>query len=57
MDLAINYEFSTLQSLTLTDCTAFSDDSRIGLIENLCHGDDDLGLRCWGPPSFSGWQK
>ncbi|KRY48455.1 HHIP-like protein 1, partial [Trichinella britovi] len=35
-------------------CTNWTSD-RIQLSENLCQGEDDLGLVCWGPPSFHGW--
>uniref|UniRef100_A0A5S6Q4A9 SRCR domain-containing protein n=1 Tax=Trichuris muris TaxID=70415 RepID=A0A5S6Q4A9_TRIMR len=28
---------------------------KIMLSENLCQGEDDLGLICWGPPTFHGW--
>ena len=42
---------------TLWSCAGFSDRGRIELSENLCQGEDDLGLVCWGPPSFSGYQR
>lgn len=41
----------------LWDCPAFSDPSRIRLSENLCQGEDDIGIYCWGPPSFTGWAR
>ncbi|KRX14147.1 HHIP-like protein 1 [Trichinella nelsoni] len=39
---------------TIEHCTNWTSD-RIQLSENLCQGEDDLGLVCWGPPSFHGW--
>ncbi|CAI2352995.1 unnamed protein product [Caenorhabditis sp. 36 PRJEB53466] len=41
----------------LWDCPAFSDPSRIRLSENLCQGEDDIGIYCWGPPVFTGWAR
>ncbi|XP_003374613.1 putative scavenger receptor cysteine-rich domain protein [Trichinella spiralis] len=39
---------------TIEHCTNWTSDG-IQLSENLCQGEDDLGLVCWGPPSFHGW--
>ncbi|KAI1717620.1 scavenger receptor cysteine-rich domain-containing protein [Ditylenchus destructor] len=41
----------------LWQCEGFSDPNRIPLTENLCQGEDDLGIYCWGPPTFTGWAK
>ncbi|CAP36001.2 Protein CBG18580 [Caenorhabditis briggsae] len=41
----------------LWDCPAFSDPNKIRLSENLCQGEDDLGIYCWGPPTFQGWAR
>ncbi|CAL2046926.1 unnamed protein product [Caenorhabditis brenneri] len=41
----------------LWDCPAFSDPNRIRLSENLCQGEDDIGIYCWGPPTFTGWAR
>ncbi|GMT10248.1 hypothetical protein PFISCL1PPCAC_1545 [Pristionchus fissidentatus] len=42
---------------TLLDCPGLADENRIPLSENLCQGEDDLGIICWGPPTFQGWAK
>uniref|UniRef100_A0A1I7XKT6 SRCR domain-containing protein n=1 Tax=Heterorhabditis bacteriophora TaxID=37862 RepID=A0A1I7XKT6_HETBA len=42
---------------SLWDCPGLSETNRIRLSENLCQGEDDLGIVCWGPPSFQGWAK
>lgn len=42
---------------SLWDCEGFSDSNMIPLSENLCQGEDDIGIRCWGIPVFLGWQK
>uniref|UniRef100_A0A914XIM2 SRCR domain-containing protein n=1 Tax=Plectus sambesii TaxID=2011161 RepID=A0A914XIM2_9BILA len=47
----------TAGSRTLWNCPGLVDEGRIPLSENLCQGEDDLGLYCWGPPSFSGWGR
>ncbi|CAB3397311.1 unnamed protein product [Caenorhabditis bovis] len=41
----------------LWDCPAFSDENNIRLSENLCQGEDDIGIYCWGPPMFTGWAR
>jgi hypothetical protein len=41
----------------LWECPGFSRPDQIPLSENLCQGEDDLGLYCWGPPTFTGWPK
>lgn len=41
----------------LYDCEGWAEPSKIPLNENLCQGEDDLGLYCWGPPTFIGWAK
>uniref|UniRef100_A0A7E4VD53 SRCR domain-containing protein n=1 Tax=Panagrellus redivivus TaxID=6233 RepID=A0A7E4VD53_PANRE len=41
----------------LWDCEGFSKSDNIPLSENLCQGEDDLGLYCWGRPTFTGWAK
>lgn len=46
-----------LNTKSLWDCEGFADLNAIPLTENLCQGEDDLGLYCWGPPIFSGWAK
>ncbi|VBB30847.1 unnamed protein product [Acanthocheilonema viteae] len=42
---------------SLWDCEGFSDVDMIPLSENLCQGEDDIGIRCWGVPVFLEWQK
>ncbi|GMS79584.1 hypothetical protein PENTCL1PPCAC_1759, partial [Pristionchus entomophagus] len=42
---------------TLRDCPGLADENRIPLSENLCQGEDDLGIICWGPPTFKGWAR
>ncbi|KIH45664.1 hypothetical protein ANCDUO_24294, partial [Ancylostoma duodenale] len=42
---------------SLWDCPGFADPNAIRLSENLCQGEDDLGLVCWGAPTFQGWAK
>lgn len=42
---------------SLQECEGFRIPERIPLSENLCHGIDDIGVRCWGEPTFVGWQK
>ncbi|PIO74911.1 hypothetical protein TELCIR_03075 [Teladorsagia circumcincta] len=42
---------------TLWDCPGLADPNAIRLSENLCQGEDDLGLICWGPPVFQGWAR
>ncbi|KAI6213056.1 hypothetical protein M3Y94_00104200 [Aphelenchoides besseyi] len=44
-------------SRNLWECDGFADASKIRLSENLCQGEDDIGLYCWGPPTFTGWAK
>ncbi|CDW52478.1 Deleted in malignant brain tumors 1 protein [Trichuris trichiura] len=39
----------------LHQCTNWTTE-KIMLAENLCQGEDDLGLVCWGPPTFPGWE-
>uniref|UniRef100_A0A1I7UI11 SRCR domain-containing protein n=1 Tax=Caenorhabditis tropicalis TaxID=1561998 RepID=A0A1I7UI11_9PELO len=41
----------------LWDCPAFSNPNNIRLSENLCQGEDDIGIYCWGPPTFTGWAR
>ena len=41
----------------LWECEGFAKPERIPLSENLCQGEDDLGLYCWGQPTFTGWAK
>ena len=41
----------------LWECEGFTQEENIPLSENLCQGEDDLGIYCWGPPSFNGWSK
>uniref|UniRef100_A0A915K0I4 SRCR domain-containing protein n=1 Tax=Romanomermis culicivorax TaxID=13658 RepID=A0A915K0I4_ROMCU len=36
------------------ECTNFSTNTFM-LAENLCQGEDDLGLFCYGPAAFKGW--
>ncbi|VDN17186.1 unnamed protein product [Gongylonema pulchrum] len=47
----------TSSTTSLWDCEGFLNENVIQLSENLCQGEDDIGIRCWGPPSFPGWQK
>ncbi|VDK18325.1 unnamed protein product [Anisakis simplex] len=42
---------------SLWDCAGFADADKIPLSENLCQGEDDIGIYCWGPPSFTGWAR
>ena len=35
----------------------FSNRDLIPLSENLCQGEDDIGIYCWGRPTFRGWSK
>src|SRR4051812_36881545 len=35
----------------------FADPDQIPLSENLCQGEDDIGIYCWGMPTFRGWTK
>ncbi|GMR58343.1 hypothetical protein PMAYCL1PPCAC_28538, partial [Pristionchus mayeri] len=42
---------------SLFDCPGLADENRIPLSENLCQGEDDLGIICWGPPTFTGWAR
>lgn len=42
---------------SLWDCQGFKESNAIPLSENLCQGEDDIGLYCWGPPIFTGWAK
>ncbi|VDM08815.1 unnamed protein product [Wuchereria bancrofti] len=42
---------------SLWDCEGFSNPNAIPLSENLCQGEDDLGIRCWGIPVFLGSEK
>ncbi|KAI6192849.1 hypothetical protein M3Y99_01913900 [Aphelenchoides fujianensis] len=42
---------------SLWECEGFADASKIRMSENLCQGEDDLGLYCWGPPTFTGWAR
>ena len=44
-------------SASLWECDGFADPTRIRLSENLCQGEDDLGLYCWGRPTFTGWAR
>ncbi|VDP17651.1 unnamed protein product [Soboliphyme baturini] len=37
----------------LRNCANWTDDV-IALAENLCQGEDDIGVFCWGPPTFLG---
>ena len=41
---------------SLWNCFNWKDPSRIPLAENLCQGEDDVGVVCWGPPTFEGWE-
>uniref|UniRef100_A0AC35G591 SRCR domain-containing protein n=1 Tax=Panagrolaimus sp. PS1159 TaxID=55785 RepID=A0AC35G591_9BILA len=41
----------------LWDCQGFAKLDKIPLSENLCQGEDDIGLYCWGQPTFTGWAK
>ncbi|KAK0410181.1 hypothetical protein QR680_004996 [Steinernema hermaphroditum] len=41
----------------LWECPGFADQDRIPLSENLCQGEDDIAIFCWGHPSFNGWAK
>uniref|UniRef100_A0A915M244 SRCR domain-containing protein n=1 Tax=Meloidogyne javanica TaxID=6303 RepID=A0A915M244_MELJA len=45
------------EAKNLWDCEGFSDHNLIPLSENLCQGEDDIGIYCWGRPSFRGWSK
>ncbi|KAJ1365163.1 hypothetical protein KIN20_025393 [Parelaphostrongylus tenuis] len=42
---------------SLWDCPGLADPNSIRLSENLCQGEDDLGLICWGQPIFQGWAR
>ncbi|KAE9417892.1 hypothetical protein Angca_003498, partial [Angiostrongylus cantonensis] len=42
---------------SLWDCPGLADPNAIRLSENLCQGEDDLGLICWGQPTFQGWAR
>ncbi|CAJ0963174.1 unnamed protein product, partial [Mesorhabditis belari] len=44
-------------STDLFDCPGLADENRIAMSENLCQGEDDIGIVCWGPPTFSGWSR
>ncbi|VDN88210.1 unnamed protein product [Brugia pahangi] len=37
---------------SLWNCEGFSNPKAIPLSENLCQGEDDLGIHCWGIPVF-----
>uniref|UniRef100_A0AC35U2L2 Beta_helix domain-containing protein n=1 Tax=Rhabditophanes sp. KR3021 TaxID=114890 RepID=A0AC35U2L2_9BILA len=41
----------------LKECEGLKDLNVLPMSENVCQGEDDLGLYCWGPPSFKGWDK
>lgn len=43
--------------LSLWECDGFRNPDMIPLSENLCQGEDDIGIRCWGEPIFLGWQR
>ncbi|CAJ0561234.1 unnamed protein product, partial [Mesorhabditis spiculigera] len=42
---------------SLLDCPGLSDESKIPMSENLCQGEDDVGMICWGQPTFKGWSR
>ncbi|CAI4225131.1 unnamed protein product [Auanema sp. JU1783] len=42
---------------SLWDCGGLSNLDRIKMSENLCQGEDDIGIVCWGPPIFRGWAR
>lgn len=42
---------------SLWECSGFGNFDAIPLSENLCQGEDDIGIHCWGPPTFTGWAK
>ncbi|KJH48098.1 scavenger receptor cysteine-rich domain protein [Dictyocaulus viviparus] len=42
---------------SLWDCPGLKDPNSIRLSENLCQGEDDLGIICWGQPTFRGWAR
>lgn len=46
-----------LNAKNLWSCEGFTDLNLIPLTENLCQGEDDIGLYCWGQPVFNGWAK
>ena len=41
----------------LWQCQGFARPENIPMSENLCQGEDDIGIYCWGQPSFTGWAK
>ena len=41
----------------LWQCEGLAKPDRIALSENLCQGEDDIGIYCWGQPTFTGWAK
>uniref|UniRef100_A0A1I7S6R3 SRCR domain-containing protein n=3 Tax=Bursaphelenchus xylophilus TaxID=6326 RepID=A0A1I7S6R3_BURXY len=41
----------------LWECDGFKEPNQIRMSENLCQGEDDIGLYCWGPPTFNGWAR
>ncbi|KAL3080364.1 hypothetical protein niasHT_038404 [Heterodera trifolii] len=42
---------------SLWNCPGFADKEQIPLSENLCQGEDDIGIYCWGRPTFTGWAR
>uniref|UniRef100_A0A183C0J1 SRCR domain-containing protein n=1 Tax=Globodera pallida TaxID=36090 RepID=A0A183C0J1_GLOPA len=42
---------------SLWNCPGFAHHEQIPLSENLCQGEDDIGIYCWGRPSFTGWAR
>uniref|UniRef100_A0A915PUQ6 SRCR domain-containing protein n=1 Tax=Setaria digitata TaxID=48799 RepID=A0A915PUQ6_9BILA len=42
---------------TLWQCVGFNEPNRILLSENLCQGEDDIGIRCWGASRLFGYTK
>ncbi|CEF63163.1 SRCR domain and Parallel beta-helix repeat and Pectin lyase fold/virulence factor domain and Pectin lyase fold domain and C-type lectin-like domain and C-type lectin fold domain and SRCR-like domain-containing protein [Strongyloides ratti] len=41
----------------LYECEGLKDVNKIPMSENICQGEDDIGLYCWGKPIFRGWEK
>ncbi|VDM99712.1 unnamed protein product [Thelazia callipaeda] len=42
---------------SLWDCEGLRDANSIQLSENLCQGEDDIGIQCWGIKNFSAYEK
>uniref|UniRef100_A0A0N4ZT88 SRCR domain-containing protein n=1 Tax=Parastrongyloides trichosuri TaxID=131310 RepID=A0A0N4ZT88_PARTI len=41
----------------LYECEGLKQMNKIPMSENICQGEDDIGIYCWGKPTFRGWDK